>query len=105
VNSSRRSDRVAYFPLWLALCAAVAQAQAPAPAWRPGKPIEIISPSAPGGSTDAMARTIQKVMQQAERNPVPLNVINKAGGNQTVAMAYLNQHAGDAHYVTVATRH
>ena len=33
---------------------------------------------------------------------VPLTVVNKAGGNQAVAIAYLNQHAGDAHYIAIA---
>ena len=33
---------------------------------------------------------------------VPIAVVNKAGGNQAVAIAYLNQHAGDAHYVAIA---
>jgi len=101
VNSSRKSDAGVYLALGLAIATAGAHGQTPA--WRPSKAIEIISPSAPGGSTDAMARTIQKVMQLGERNKVPLNVVNKAGGNQTVALAYMNQRAGDAHYVTVAS--
>jgi putative tricarboxylic transport membrane protein len=79
-----------------------AGAQGQSQFWRPSKPIEIISPSSPGGSTDTTARTIQKIMQQADRGLVPLTVVNKSGGNQAVAIAYLNQHAGDAHYIAIA---
>ncbi len=77
-------------------------AQVQAQIWKPSKPVEIISPSSPGGSTDTTARTMQRIMQQEDRGMVPLTVVNKAGGNQAVAIAYLNQHAGDAHYVAIA---
>jgi hypothetical protein len=30
--------------------------------------------------------------------PVPVTVINKPGGNQTLVRAYLGQHPGDPHY-------
>jgi putative tricarboxylic transport membrane protein len=97
--NSLRSCRAAFLAAALAAGASVC---AQAPAWRPVKPVEIISPSSPGGSTDAMARTLQKLLQAGERDIPPLNVVNKSGGNQTVALAYMNQHAGDGHYVTVA---
>lgn len=69
--------------------------------WQPDKPIEIIAPSGPGGSTDKLARTIQRIMQDEKLVPVSVSVINKPGGNQTIARAYLNQHSGDAHYVDI----
>lgn len=37
-------------------------------------------------------------MQEQKLVPVPVNVLNKVGGNQTLVRTYLNQHAGDAHY-------
>jgi putative tricarboxylic transport membrane protein len=70
--------------------------------WIPQKAVEIIAPSAPGGSTDATARTIQKLLQNGNCVAVPLSVVNKPGGNQALAIAYLNQHAGDAHYLVIA---
>ena len=70
--------------------------------WVPQKAVEIIAPSAPGGSTDATARTIQKILQNRNRVAVPVSVVNKPGGNQALALAYLNQHAGDAHYMVIA---
>lgn len=78
-------------------CAILGTAQAQA--WKPEKPVEIIAASGPGGSTDKLARTIQRIMQDEKLVPTPVSVVNKAGGNQTLARAYLNQHAGDGHYV------
>ena len=69
--------------------------------WQPDKPIEIIAPSGPGGSTDKLARTVQRILQDEKIVTVPASVLNKPGGNQTIARAYLNQHPGDAHYVDI----
>lgn len=69
--------------------------------WQPDKPIEIIAPSGPGGSTDKLARTVQRILQDEKIVPVPVSVLNKPGGNQTIARAYLNQHPGDGHYVDI----
>lgn len=70
-------------------------------AWRPEKPVELIASSAAGGSSDRTARAIQKLLQEEKLVPVPVSVVNKPGGNQTLARAYLNQHPADAHYFDV----
>lgn len=69
--------------------------------WHPEKAVELIASSAPGGSNDKTARNIQKIIQEENLLTVPVNVVNKPGGNQTLARAYLNQHAGDAHYFDI----
>lgn len=69
--------------------------------WQPEKPVELIASSAPGGSNDRTARTLQKILQDHNLVPVPVTVINKPGGNQTLARAYLAQHAGDPHYFDI----
>jgi len=69
--------------------------------WRPDKPVEIVTPSAAGGSNDRVARMIQKIVQEEKLVPVPVSVINKPGGNQTLSRAYLQQHPGDAHYFDI----
>jgi len=69
--------------------------------WRPGKPVEIVTPSAGGGSNDRVARMIQKIVQEEKLVTVPVSVINKPGGNQTLSRAYLQQHPGDAHYFDI----
>jgi len=69
--------------------------------WRPDKPVEIVTPSAAGGSNDRVARMIQKIVQEEKLVPVPVSVINKPGGNQTLSRAHLQQHPGDAHYFDI----
>ena len=84
---------------FLVFVAATLCASAQGQSWRPDKPIEVIAASGPGGSTDTLARTVQRILQEDKLVPVSVSVINKPGGNQTIARTYLNQHAGDAHYV------
>lgn len=72
-------------------------------AWQPQRPVEIVTASAAGGSNDKVARVIQRSMQDAKLVAVPVSVLNKPGGNQTLARVYLNQHPGDAHYLDIGT--
>jgi putative tricarboxylic transport membrane protein len=90
--------------LLVSLLALVATTQAWAqPVWRPERQVEIIVPTAPGGGNDTFARLMQRVLQEQRLVPTPLLVLNKSGGNQTIAANYLTQHAGDAHYLLFAT--
>ncbi len=70
--------------------------------WRPDKPVEIIVSSGAGGNTDKLARTIQRILQDEKIVTTPLNVVNKTGGNQTLARVYLNQYPGNGHYVELS---
>ena len=83
--------------------AALAALSGPAIAaeWRPERNIEIIVGVTPGGPLDHTARLIQKFLEQ--RNPgTAVALSNKPGGGHAIAMAYLNQHAGDGHYISMA---
>jgi putative tricarboxylic transport membrane protein len=86
----------------LGLTLGLALGQAHAQSWRPEKAVEIIAASGPGGNTDKLARTIQRILQEEKLVLTPLNVVNKTGGNQTLARAYLNQHPGDGHYLELS---
>ena len=57
--------------------------------------------AAAGGGIDRTARTIQRIMQSNRLVETPVNVVNKPGGGSTVVQAYLNLHAGDAHYYEI----
>ena len=73
------------------------------PVWRPEKTVEIILPAAPGGTNDVMVRLMQKILQDQKLVSVPVVPVNKAGGNQTLAVVYLNQHPADPHYLFYST--
>jgi len=68
-------------------------------AWRPEKVVEIILPTAAGGLNDQMTRLIQKILQDKKVVTTPVVIMNKSGGNQTLAVVYLRQHPGDPHYL------
>jgi putative tricarboxylic transport membrane protein len=71
--------------------------------WQPTKNVEIVVPSAPGGSNDKTARAIERVIHDKRLMTATLTVVNKPGGGNAMTMNYLNQHMGDAHYVMIGT--
>lgn len=77
--------------------AAWAQAQ-----WAPTQPVEIVVGFSPGGGTDRTVRKINRIFQEKNflANAV---VVNKPGGAGSVGWAYLDQHAGNAHHIALAT--
>lgn len=85
------------------LAAAVTASHAQPGAWRPEKTVEIIATAAAGGSGDANARLIQKILQSNRLVETPIIIVNKPGGGQAIALNYLDQHAGDGHYLLNST--
>jgi putative tricarboxylic transport membrane protein len=69
--------------------------------WQPEKTIEIVVPTTPGGGIDRTARLLQRIIQEGGLASVPVTVTNKPGGGGAVSLVYLNQHAGDAHFVAI----
>ena len=69
--------------------------------WQPSKPVELAIPTTPGGGMDRSGRILQKILQETGLVKVPVTVVNKPGGGGAVSVAYLNQHAGDAHYIAI----
>jgi putative tricarboxylic transport membrane protein len=88
--------------MWIVALCLLSQTATGQPAWRPEKPVEIVITTAPGGSNDQVARIIQKIWQDEKAVTSPVLIVNKPGGNQTLAMVYLNQHPGDGHYLLMA---
>jgi len=87
------------FLLLFLLAAPAAFAQS---AWKPERNVEIISGTAAGGAVDRANRAVQRIWQEKKIIDVNSVVINKPGGGNTIAWNYLNQHAGDGHYVMIA---
>src|SRR5918912_788233 len=71
--------------------------------WVPQKNVEIVVGSAPGGSNDKTARTVERIMVQNKLVPTSITVVNKPGGGSNIAFTYVQQHASDPHYLMIGT--
>lgn len=94
----RKMMRMAQLAAWCMSAALAWVSPAGAQGWKPTKPVEIVVGSAPGGAPDVMARLVQNIFQSSGMVPTS-SVVNKPGGGNTIGWAYLNQHAGDGHYI------
>lgn len=87
------------FQLVVAAVALSLATAASAQAWRPDKTVEFVIPTGAGGNNDKLTRLAQKILQDNKLLPSPSVVLNRPGGNQTIAVQYTLQHPADAHYV------
>jgi putative tricarboxylic transport membrane protein len=71
--------------------------------WSPQKNVEIVVGSAPGGSNDKTARTVERLLALKKLVPTSVIVNNKPGGGSNIAFTYVQQHVGDPHYLMVGT--
>ncbi|HEV8518889.1 MAG TPA: tripartite tricarboxylate transporter substrate binding protein [Burkholderiales bacterium] len=89
------------------LCAVVVTCLTPTAAhaqsapWRPDQTVEISAATAPGGGADRTARFIQRLAQEKKLIAFPFVVVNKPGGGGGIGLRYLNQHAGNGHYLQI----
>lgn len=81
---------------WLAAVLPLGAA-APAFAWEPTKPIEIVVPFSAGGASDQMARTIQGIIQKHQFTTQPIIVVNKPAAGGAEGMLDIQKSAGDPH--------
>src|SRR5262245_5160309 len=92
--------RVALLTIALgAIVAGVALAQAK----YPSRPVEVVVPFAPGGGTDNLMRTIVGIIDENKWSPVPINVVNRAGGSGTVGYTYVLGKKGDSSVIAGGT--
>lgn len=96
-----RSMRLFFAATALALAATALPINAQA--WKPEKTVEIVAPAGPGSGFDSTARAIQKILQDKTLIGVPVSVLNKPGAGGAIAWAYINQYAGDGHYLALAS--
>src|SRR5471032_2170639 len=74
---------------------AVVLASAPASAWEPTKPVEIVVAAGAGGASDQMARMMQAAIQKNSLMKQPLVVSLKGGASGAEALIYMKSGAGD----------
>ena len=99
-----RLVRVAVVVCTMTPMIAAAQPTPGAAAWKPERPIELVVSCAPGCGPDNMARLMQRVFQENRYFETPFNVQNRPGGGGTIGRTYLNQFAGNGHYVYSSDR-
>lgn len=81
--------------------ATFAVATAQAADWSPERNVEFIVGTGTGGGQDKSARVLQRIIQERKLVATPVIVVNKPGGGGAVGWSYLNQHAGDGHYIEI----
>lgn len=89
---------VAVYTVLLAL-PGTAQAQG----WKPERHVELIVPAGAGGSLDHVGRTFQKLWDDLKLVPVSSAVVNRSGGGHAVAYNFLNQQAGNPHFMSITS--
>jgi putative tricarboxylic transport membrane protein len=67
--------------------------------FKPTRSIEVVVHTGPGGGNDVLARSIATIMEKEKLLPVRMQVVNKPGGNGTLAAAYLAEKKGDPHTI------
>lgn len=67
----------------------------------PSKPIRIIVPFAPGGTTDPIARLVGKQMSETFKQPVIIE--NRAGGGTMIGTEYVARSAPDGYSLLLAS--
>jgi putative tricarboxylic transport membrane protein len=78
-------------------------AAAPGQTWSPQKNVEIVVTNSPGGSNDRTARQVESFLKKSRLVTVPVVVVHKPGGGGAIAYTYVNQHAGDPHYLLIGS--
>jgi tripartite-type tricarboxylate transporter receptor subunit TctC len=82
--------------------AAIALANAPAMAWEPTKPVEIVVAAGAGGASDQMARMIQAAIQKHNLMKQPMVVSLKGGASGAEALMYMKSSDGDPNRMLLA---
>jgi putative tricarboxylic transport membrane protein len=72
---------------------------ATAQGWKPTRPVEVVVHTSPGGGSDTLARAVAQMIEKEKLVPVRLQVVNKTGGNGSVAAAYLAEKKGDVNTI------
>ena len=81
---------------------AAALAGAPAMAWEPTKPVEIVVAAGAGGASDQMARMIQAAIQKNNLMKQPMVVSLKGGASGAEALMYMKSSDGDPNRLLLA---
>ena len=87
----------------LLLLLAASPLAANAQGFKPTRTVEVVVHTGPGGGNDVLARSIALIAEKEKLLPVRMQVVNKPGGNGTLAAAYLAAKKGDPHTIGLFT--
>src|SRR5690606_36329993 len=108
-RASRRAALAALGGRAAAACALVALTSvgaapaAQAQGWKPTQPVLYTIPAGPGGALDQSVRMIKNIADKRGLIDKPIIIENRPGGAGRIALAPLDQHPGDPHYLSVIT--
>ncbi len=71
--------------------------------WTPAQPLKIVVHTAAGGGADLFARHVADIIRQSKLLPVPVEIVNAAGGGGAVAINLTHEKRGDASYLMCVT--
>lgn len=100
MNAIRMSTLALIFPAVVGFLMPVA---ALAQGWKPERNVELIVPAAAAGSLDLTGRTVHRIWDELKLLPVSSTVVNRGGGGHAVAYNFLNQRAGDPHFLSITS--
>jgi putative tricarboxylic transport membrane protein len=84
----------------LLLCTAWSSVQAADSGWKPQKNVEIVVGAQAAGANDRAGRLLQKILTETGA-AASMSVVNKPGQGQSLAVAYVNAHPADPHYLLI----
>src|SRR5687768_7564462 len=70
--------------------------------WTPAAPLEIVAGTPPGGGLDRTARALLGTIEAQKLLSVPAHVRNVPGDGARKAWAYMDEHVGDPHFVSIS---
>ena len=91
-------------PRWLlatVVATTLGATAAPALAWEPSAPVEIVVPAGTGGGADQMARFIQEMVKKHNLMAQPLNVVNKSGNSGAEGLLDVKAAQGNPHKLII----
>jgi tripartite-type tricarboxylate transporter receptor subunit TctC len=87
------------FTIVVAGAGAASMLPAAAQGWKPERSVELTIPTSPGGSNDIAGRLIHRLWNELKLLPVASSVVNRSGGEHSVAYTYIQQRAADPYAI------